>query len=177
MRPLRVLPWSLLVALFVFAAATWGVLPDLVPTKINGSGEGTHLVARSLWSWFGMPIFGLATHLLLAGLGALAPRHPEMLNHPDKARLLRLPRAYQAPAIAELRGLLDLTSTSVMVTFLLVQWMLWRVASGRPSPLALPLVLVSAVLTTPAILIYSTRIGTAIEASEKRWHEAGSPAE
>jgi len=176
MRILRVLPWSLLLALFVFAAATWGSLPDEVPMRLNAAGEATSSVAKTYFSWFGLPLIALGTHLLLYGLSRLLPSHPHLFNHPDKERFLRLPPAWRASVIVEMQGLLDLTSVAVMVTMLIVQWSLWQTARGTPAAYAIPLVILSTVLITPMVLIYSSRIGTAIDAASKRWQAAGSPA-
>jgi uncharacterized membrane protein len=176
MRTLRVLPWSLLVTLFVFAAATWGSLPDEVPMRLNAAGEAVSTVAKTYLSWFGLPLIALGTHLLLFWIGRLLPAHPHLFNHPEKERFLKLPPSWRAPVIVEMQGLLDLTSVAAMVTMLIVQWSLWQTARGTPSAYAIPLVILSAVSITPMVLIYSSRIGTAIDAANKRWQAAGSPA-
>ena len=175
MRILRVLPWSLLLALFVFAAATWGTLPSEVPMRLNAAGEATSLVSKTYLSWFGLPLVALSTHLLLFWLSGLISSRPGLLNHPEKERLVRLPAAWRAPVMVEIRGLLDLTSAAVMVTMLIVQWSLWQTARGTPSPLSIPLVMISTVAIAPMVLIYSSRIGTAIAAADKRWRASGSP--
>ena len=89
---------------------------------------------------------------------------------------MRLPPAWRAPVMVEITGLLDLTSAAVMVTMLIVQWSLWQTARGTPSALSIPLVMISTVAITLMVLLYSSRIGTAIDAADKRWRAAGSPA-
>lgn len=175
MRILRVMPWGLLLALFVFAAATWTTLPAEVPMRLNADGSASVQVAKTYLSWFGLPLIALATQLLLFWLSRLLPSRPELFNHPEKERLLRLPSAWRAPVMVEITGLLDLTGAAVMVTMLIVQWSLWLTARGTPAAWSIPLVVVSSVAITPMVLIYSSRIGTAIDAADKRWRAAGSP--
>lgn len=89
---------------------------------LNAAGEATGFVAKTYWVWFGLPLIALGTHLLLFWLGRLIPSRPHLLSHPEKERLVRLPPAWRAPVMVEVRGLLDLTSAAVLVTMLIVQW-------------------------------------------------------
>ncbi len=177
MRILRALPWVLLFVSFVFAVATWTSLPDTIPMRINARGEASRMVARSFWPWFGLPIVALVTHWLMYGIGLLLPNRPELFNHPEKERFLKIPRAFHGPVLAEMRALLDVASASVVLTILLVQWILWRVAIGTPMPGATALVLVAAALMGPVILLFLPRISSAVDRAERAWRDAGSPAE
>ena len=177
MRILRAVPWVLVLLLFVFAIATWSSLPEMIPMRLNSRGEGARMVAKSFWPWFGLPIVALATHWLMFGVGLLLPKRPELFNHPEKKRFLQIPRAYHPPVITEMRGLLDAASVGVLLTILLAQWILWRVAMGNPVQGATAILLVSAALITPAILLFLPRISRAVDQAERAWRDAGSPAE
>lgn len=172
MRVLRALPWSLLLVAFVFALATWSALPDAIPMRINSRGEAANLVAKGFWPWFGLPIVALVTHLLLYGIGRIAPDHPELFNHPEKERFLKIPREFQAPVIAELRGMMDVVSVGVVVTILVVQWLLWRVATGHVAQGALTFALIAAALILPAVLLFLSRVNRAVDQAERTWREA-----
>ena len=73
--------------------------------------------------------------------------------------------------------ILDVTATLVALMMIAVQFALYRAASGRPSAAALPLIIVVAVLTAPAILLLLSRVSSAVESAERRWIAAGRPTD
>jgi hypothetical protein len=65
----------------------------------------------------------------------------------------------------------------VLLTILLVQWIIWRVAMETPVQGATAMVLVAAALMAPAILLFLPRLSRAVDQAERAWRDAGSPAE
>ena len=73
MSALRILPWALVAAFFVFTFGTYGSLPPEIPTHIDSAGEPTKLVAKSLGNWLLLPLVALGVQGLLAGISAFLP--------------------------------------------------------------------------------------------------------
>jgi uncharacterized membrane protein len=172
---LRILPWALLVALFAFALGTFSGLPAEIPTHINAAGEPTNLVPKSLGNWMLLPLVALAVQGLMAGLSAYLPKRPDLFNFPEKARLLALPPSYQAPAVAWMRVVLDVSALITLLIMAYVQWMLWRTALGHRESAGLAIILVGTALMLPAILILVSKVNEATIEAERKWKEAGSP--
>jgi uncharacterized membrane protein len=176
-RILRLLPWTMVLAAFLFALGTWKALPAEIPMGIDARGNADRLTEKLVWSWFGLPMLALGTVALLAGLRALMPRRPELFNHPEKERFLKLPAAYRGQVFEEIGSILDVTATFVGLTVLEVQFILFRAASSRPVTAALPILLVTTILIAPAVLLMLTRVNAAVERAERQWIAAGRPTE
>jgi hypothetical protein len=114
-------------------------------------------------------MIGFATLLLLQGIGAVLPRHPQLFNFAEKERFLKIPRAYHGPVIALMRATLDLTGAIVALTFLFVQVMLWRAGGGKAPAEMHIAVLVLSIGTLPLVLLMTSKINTAVEEAERRW--------
>lgn len=175
MRPLRLASWGMLLALIALAAVTYGGLPDRIPTHLDFNGVADRMAPKSVGTWF--LLSGIATLVLgfLDFLGGRLPAHPDMLNIPDKERLLALPARFQAPVMAEAQLMMDVVAVGVMVVMLLVQWELVRVATGARG-LGVAPVLVASTGLTVGLLLMVTRITAAIDRAHARWREQGSPA-
>ncbi len=167
-RLIRFLAFGLLFAMVVFAAATYGSLPDRIPTKLALDGTPQRMGDRSALGWFGIPALGVAMFALLQGIAVALPRRPHWFNFPDKERFLRLPATYQAPVIAKMRVILDVAALGMLLILFVVQLTTWRVANGHPVG-ALAFVPLFAFLLTPVILILVSRVSEAVEREEKRW--------
>jgi uncharacterized membrane protein len=176
-RVLRLLPWAMVLATFLFALGTWNALPPEIPMGIDAQGNAERLTKKLIWSWFGLPMLALGTVALLAGLRALMPRRPELFNHPEKERFLKLPPAYRGKVFEELGSILDVTACFIGVTVIEVQFVLFRAAMGQPVSAALPILLVSTILVAPAVLLMVTRVNAAVESAERQWVAAGRPTE
>lgn len=180
MRLTRLVSWGLLVALGAHAVATYGALPDLVPTHLDLSGRPDRFTEKSVVSWFLLPVGGLALLVLFEIMAALMPSRPGMLNIPDKERFLALPRRWQAPVITEAVRLLDVSAAGVIGILGLVQWQLARVALGgaggtRSGTSVLPFL--APMFLTVGLLLLVSRVTTAVESAEKAWRAAGAPPE
>jgi uncharacterized membrane protein len=174
-RVLRVLPWFLVLASVVVAIITWDALPDQISMKIDFQGNPTRLRDKVFWSWFGLPLLALGTVGLLSGLRALMPRYPELFNHSEKERFLRLPNAYRAPVFDALGAILDVTSLWVGLTVLEVQILLFRAGMGHRITWAMPVVLITGLAITPIVLLMLSRVTSAVELAERDWAAAGRP--
>ncbi len=176
MRRMRFVSWGLLLALLAHAAATYGALPDQVPTHLDLAGNPDRFTAKSVTSWFLLPAGGALLLILFEVMTAMMPSRPGMLNIPDKERFLALPRRWQAPVIAEAVLLMDVSAAGVLGVFGLVQWQLARIALGGGSSTPVLTVLAPMFLTIGLLLLVS-RVTTAVESAEKAWKAAGAPPE
>ncbi len=169
MRILRILPWAIVAVHLLFAVAIYPSLGPEIATHLDFAGQVTRTRATSWMEWFGLPLIGVATLLLLQGIGAILPRRPELFNFADKERFLKIPRAYHGPVIALMRATLDLTGVIVALTFLFVQVMLWRAGDGKAPEWMNITVLVFPIGTLPMILFLTSKINTAVDEAERRW--------
>ena len=174
-RVLRVSPWIFVFASAVVAFVTWDLLPDQISMKVDLHGNPTRLRDKVLWSWFGLPLLAFATVGLLSGLRTLMPRYPELFNHPEKERFLRLPNAYREPVFAALGSILDVTSLLVALTVLEVQVLLFRAGTGHPITWAMPIILITALAMAPVVLLMLSRVSAAVDLAERDWIAAGRP--
>jgi multisubunit Na+/H+ antiporter MnhG subunit len=67
-----------------------------------------------------------------------------------------------------MRTMLEVVAFGMLLTMGVVQVLMWRVATGRPTA-GLTLLPLFAVLITPVALIWLSRVQHAVEAQEKRW--------
>jgi uncharacterized membrane protein len=171
LRLLRILPWAIVAVHLLFAIAIYPSLGPTVPTHLDFAGQVTRTRPTSWVEWFGLPMVGVATLVLLQGIGALLPKHPQLFNFPEKERFLRIPRAYHGPVLALMRATLDLTGVIVTVIFLLVHVMLWLAGDGEAPAAMHVVILLLTVGTLPMILVVTSKINTAVEEAERRWKE------
>lgn len=169
MPVVRLLPWALCAALALFSVATYSTLPELIPQHFDSAGNITSSTGKSPWSWAMVPIIAVATQALLAGLGSLLPRQPELFNFSEKERFLKLPEEYRGPVIERMREILDVTSAFTVVVFGIVQFMIWRAALGTPANGLVVWLIVVSVLFAPGVFMLSSRVNTAVDEAERRW--------
>lgn len=169
------LPWVLVVGIFAFSLGTYNTLPTEFPTHLDLAGEPTRLAPTSFGKWMVLPLVALGMQMALAGLGVFLPKRPDLFNFPEKARLLALPTSYQAPAVAWMRVVLDVTTIMTLLTLGFVQWMLWRAALGHRDTAGLALILVGGLMMAPIILILVSKVNDATIEAERKWKADGSP--
>lgn len=87
-------------------------------------------------SWFGLPLVGVITTLMLLGLAHATHRHPTIFNMPAKEQLLDLPTEAQQPFLEEIAIFMSLMATSVVLLFAAIQYDSWRVALGQQQGLS-----------------------------------------
>lgn len=173
---MRFVSWGLLLALIAHAVATYGALPELVPTHLDLAGRPDRFSERSIMGWFLLPTIGLLLLLLFEVLTAIMPDRPHLINIPDKERFLALPRRWQAPVIAEVIQLVDVSAAGVIAVFGLVQWQLARIALGGATGAGV-LTFIAPMFLTVGLLLLVSRVTTALESAEKAWRAAGAPPE
>jgi hypothetical protein len=176
MRWMRFVSWGLLLALIAHAAATYGTLPEHVPTHLDLAGNPDRYSEKSFTRWFLLPGGALLLLILFELMTARLPSQPGMLNIPDKERFLAMPRRWQAPVIVEAVLLMDVAAAGVVAIFGLVQWRLTRIALGQAgSDSVLPLL--APMFFSIGLLLLVSRVTTAVESAEKAWKAAGAPPE
>lgn len=176
MRPLRFLAWGVVLATLVYAIAVYGQLPDRIPTGLDAAGAARGWTARSPRSWFLLPVLLLAMQVLFDVLATLLPTRPQLVNLPDKEKLLALPARWRAPVMQEVVRMMDATALGVALLFALIQWQLARTAQGQPGALGVAGLLMPIGLTV-VLLLFVSRIGTRLDEAFKAWQGAGAPAE
>jgi uncharacterized membrane protein len=169
MKPLRVLPWVLWLALAVFSAVTYEQLPADIPQQLDAAGAITRSTARTPLSWGLLPAIALLTLALMQGIGALLPGRPHLFNFPAKDKLLALPPAARAPIIAQMQSFMDLSSVLTMLVMLGAQWMLWESAQGRAIGTSNTVLMVACAGLTPVLLLFIWRLNTATERAHAAW--------
>lgn len=176
MRPLRFVAWGIVVALAVLSAATYADLPAQVPVHLGLDGRPDRFADRSFWRWFTLPAGAVVLQLLMELFARLIPARPNLLNIPDKERLLALPPAWRAPVTREAVLMLDATGAGIAAVFLLIQWQFVRIAGGQAgaSPVLMAILPIG---LTVVLLLFVSRITTALDAAHRAWKAAGSPAE
>ncbi len=173
---MRLVSWGLLLALVAHAAATYGALPEQVPTHLDLTGKPDRFSEKSVVSWFALPAIALSLLILFEVLTRLIPSRPHLINIPDKERFLALPRRWQAPVITEVNLFMDVTAAGVVAVFGFVQWELARIAMGASSG-GTVLTLLAPMFLSIGLLLLVSRVTTALESAEKAWKSAGAPPE
>ncbi len=132
MSPARVLMWAVAVALVAWAAWLWPDLPTRIPVHFDGAGTPDRWDGRSLLSWLGLPLVGLAPAAGLDVLAVWTRRHPRSptLNLPNKQAVLDLPTERRAPVLQRVSDLLFATGAACLVAFALLQQGMWTAAHG-----------------------------------------------
>jgi uncharacterized membrane protein len=176
MRPLRLVAWGIVVAMFVVAALTFAGAGERVAVHANAAGTVDRWAPKSLVSVFLLPAGAAVVVALLALVGAQSARRPELLNIPDKDKLVRLPARYRAPVLVRVLEMMDAAAVVVALTFGLIQWEFTRVAASDGSRVNV-LVLIAPMFLTVGLLLFVSRITTALEEADRAWRAAGSPPE
>ncbi len=155
MTPLRILPWVLLACLWVFSVAT----------------------SSSLERWLFIPLVATGSLGFILGLTLALPKYPQLFNFPEKERFLRLPARYRGPVLRAMQTTLDATATAMMLMLGTTSYALWRAARGDDSASSHVAIVLGAVAFSPVVLILVARVNAATEEAERRWKDAGSPAD
>jgi uncharacterized membrane protein len=175
MRAVRVASWLGLFALVVGCVVVYPSLPTTIPHSIGASGRAERLVARTPLMW-GLPVaISVATMLLLEWLRSRLPTKPALFNFPGKERLLKLQPEYQTEAIRSMQGFMDVMNLQLLVTFALVQWMIWRGAHGqRMQGVTIALLLMNPVMLV-AMGLYLSRLQKVVDEATGRYEGRRNP--
>lgn len=144
----------LLLAILVgFALWAWPRLPERIPLHFGLGGEADRWGHRTLSSWFGAPGIGVLLTLGMAWFRKVFPRHPRWVNLPNRMKLSDVPEAARGPVVEMLSGFFALLQTELLLIFGLITWGSYRAAMGSSSQAIMILVLVLAVVASPAFII------------------------
>ncbi len=135
-RFLLLLEIPLLAIWFSLAWTSYADLPTQLPVHFNAAGVPDSYAAKSLLSWFMLPIVGLCTVLMLLGTNWLTERYPGLLNVPSKELYLALPPVERAPLTEMIRVFMAVISLSITALLALLHYDSWRVAAGAQGTLS-----------------------------------------
>ena len=175
MRPTRILVWLAVLALVAATALAYPALPAEIPQHISGSGKATGFVARSPLAW-GLPLLiAVAGIALVDVLAARLPRRVELFNFPGKEQLLKLPEEYRTETVQLMQRFMDYVNLQLVLTFAVVQWMLWRGAHGARTQNETIVILV----LSPALIVfaglYIQKIQNAVDEAQRRYDSRRNP--
>ena len=162
----------LLVALFGFCAIVWPTLPERLPTHFGLDGAVDGWSDRSLWAWFALPLIAAAVTALLYGIGRLAPRHPELLNVPEKKAYLALSPERRAPVVAVVVESLHIVSAILLAMMIVIQIGSYRTALGHDAEGVILAATIAMVVGMPiSALVMVVRIQSRITAALREERE------
>jgi len=144
---------ALVIGMFGIALWAWPRLPDQVPTHFGLDGLPDVWSQKSLVSWFLLPVAAVSLTAMIGAFHWVLPRKPGWVNLPDRTRLNELPEVARGSVLRMLSGFLSLVQTEILVIFALIQMSTYRVAMGQESQWIMILVLVLAVMASPALLV------------------------
>lgn len=127
---------ALLLTWITLAIVAFGQLPERIPMHFGPSGEADSYSDKSVLSWFGLPLVGVITTLMLLGLARATHRHPTIFNMPAKEQLLDLPVEAQQPFLEQVAIFMSLMATSIVLLFSAIHYDSWRVALGQQQGLS-----------------------------------------
>jgi len=161
--------------MWLWAAVTWSVAPDRVPLHFGLSGEPDRWGARTLASWFGMPLLATGLSLGLLWMSRWSLSSPQRINMPGKERLQALPERYREPVYEALRELMAWAALETVVILALVQWGIIRGAAGESTQGVMVLVLSAAVLGSPLLIAFLLiRSQRALDAAHRKARRDGA---
>jgi uncharacterized membrane protein len=167
--------WLALLALVVAATLAYSGLPAQIPQHINASGKALRFVPRSPLTW-GFPVaIALLSVVLVDVLAARLPRNVALFNFPGKEDLLKLPEEYRTEPVRLMQRFMDYVNLQLVLTFAVVQWMLWRGARGSSSQNET----IALLVLSPAMLIfvglYIQRIQGAVDDARRQYESRRNP--
>ncbi len=141
----RALMWVLALGLLAWAAWLWPDVPARVPVHFGPNGQPDAWADRSVWSWFGVPLVGLALAALAEAQMRWSLARPDApgINIPNKKAILALPPEKRAPVLARVADIVYGAIAVGLVALTLVQLDVWAVAHGAddaPSTVAISVV-------------------------------------
>lgn len=123
----------LLLILIGGSIAAWDTLPDRIPVHMGLNGVPDRWEDRSFFSWFALPMIGIAIVALMYFLADLIIRKPHLINLPNKKEFLAMSPERQAPVMEMIRTWLYWMATWPGGMLLLVQYAMYRAAHGESS--------------------------------------------
>jgi uncharacterized membrane protein len=144
---------ALMLGMVVVAIWVWPRLPDQIPTHFGLDGQPDAWSEKSLLSWFLLPAVAILLVAMMGVLRWVLPKKPRWVNLPDKTRLTDLPEVARGPVLEMLSGFLAVVQTEMLIIFALIQYGTYRGAMGQESQGVMILVLILAIMASPALLV------------------------
>lgn len=160
--------------LWILSLRVLGDLPERIPTHFGINGQADAWSEGSTLSWLMAPMMatGIAVSILLLTL--YLQKRPHLVNAPGKVRLQDLPERYRGPAMEAVREMMALLQVEMILIFGLVQRATWASAVGESNDVWMMGVLLTAVLSSPILLVViMTRFPAAVEAGWKKARAEG----
>jgi uncharacterized membrane protein len=110
-----------ILALFIYAAATYAGLPERIPVHFTESGFPDRWADKSWGNWLLLPLVALGLTCLFYAttyLVDLAKKHPRWLSLPGKKEFLALPEEKQAPVWRRMKSMLYWTAVPMNMMIL-----------------------------------------------------------
>ncbi len=146
--------WLLIAILVAGSLLAWGSLPEKIPTHFGISGKPDSWDEKSFWSWFLMPIIALATTILFTWLSRWTLRRPDVINLPNKERLLRLTLDRQRQVVIKMNGIMGWMSVGLNLLFCMIQYSVYRTANGSDEQTLVLAVIISSIVLLPMISLW-----------------------
>ena len=129
--PSRAVMWALAVGLVAGAGWLWPDVPARVPTHFGADGVPDAWSDRSVSSWFGLPLVGLALAAVMEWAVWLIRRPGAPgLNLPNEEALRALPPERQRPVVDRVARWLYRIGALTLAGFGLIQGGAWAEAHG-----------------------------------------------
>jgi uncharacterized membrane protein len=174
-RFLRPLTWILAIALVIAVVVAYPSLPTSIPQSIDVNGQGKGFTPRSPFTCRLPMCIGLITLIGLEVLRVRLPKKPELFNFPGKEQLLKLPSEYRTGAVVRMQQFMDVMNLQLVITFGMVQLMIWRGARGESSGGLSIATLVFPMFMLIAIGLFLNVIQSEVDAAQRRYDSRRNP--
>jgi uncharacterized membrane protein len=166
-KPLLAITLVVAALLLGWSASTYADLPLRIPMHFNSRGVD-RWAAKSVSTWFYIPLLGIGLCALNYVIGGLLAGRPQLMNIPRKDRLLALPVERQQRVMRWFWLLVQTIGLVEVVLMSIAQYGVWRAASARLSAgtvIVVP-VMIIAVAMIPVSLLIVRRMSAEVERQE-----------
>lgn len=129
-----------IIILFIYAAITFGDLPEKIPIHFNTHGDPDGWAAKSWGVWLTLPLVALGLTCLFYAttyLVELAKKHPRWLSLPKKEEFLALPAERQAPIWRKMKTMLYWMAVPLNLMILYAFHTTHKMAAGESESLVM----------------------------------------
>jgi uncharacterized membrane protein len=142
----------LLAGVVGYAFWAWPRLPAEIPAHFGLDGQADRWAATTPFEWFLLPGIAVACWAAMSLLRSFATARPHRINMPGGKTLADYPESVHPAVKEQLKTLLALATTELLVIFGLVLVAQFRTANGGDGQPLILAVLAIAVLSSPILL-------------------------